>query len=243
MPTTITIRPNISKRSKGLGGTTIKVIVDLSRRSSFLLVKVAGGLALVSGVVAATWGPALVIGGVLRGVVSVRCLPVPHTLDGRVHSERWAVKDLSTGATYVSPVTDLSTGARFIPRDTLLVAGSSVAEQVMAHGENLLIALCVFWAGILLYRLSRSVPHDSPSARRYRVRLAWLGWICVTIAVTGPLAPYFASSALFDRVGFSGECRYSYSALSVIPAVTAALLFAVGAWVHRTVPASSESVG
>ncbi|GAA2212876.1 hypothetical protein GCM10009850_083380 [Nonomuraea monospora] len=190
--------------------------------SSSLLVRVAGGLALVSGVVAAIRGLALVISDELRGVASVRCLPIPHTFDVRV-----------------SGATDLSAGARYIPPDTLLVADASVAEQVMAHGENLLIALCVFCAGILLYRLSRSLPHDLPSARRCRVGLAWL---CATVALFGPLAPYYTSAMLLDRVGFSGACTYSYSEASMIPVVTAALLFAVGAWVRRAVPDHPDSV-
>ncbi|MFI6321554.1 hypothetical protein ACIBG8_28730 [Nonomuraea sp. NPDC050556] len=172
----------------------------------------AGGLALMSGGVAAIWGLAPVISGSLQGVVNVRCIPVPHTFDLRV-----------------SGVLDLSTGARYIPRDTLLVAGSSVTEQVMAHGEDLLIALCAVCAGILLYRLSRSL-RDALSARRY---LVGLGWTCVAVAVVGPLAPFYASSVLLERVGFSGQCMYSYTALSMIPLGIAALLFAVGAWVRR----------
>ncbi|MEV0585013.1 hypothetical protein [Nonomuraea sp. NPDC050310] len=178
-----------------------------------VFVTVAGALALLSGVIVAALVLVPAVGESLRGVVSVRCSPHPHTFDART----W----------------DLSNGVLIGGRD-LQVARPTASELVLVHGETGLVALCALGAGVALFRLSRSLLRDAVSLRRFAVRLEGVGWLCVLVMVAGPLMPYYASVAVLDRLGFSGQCGYVYSALSAIPAIIGALMFVAAGWLRRT---------
>ncbi|YCK40234.1 hypothetical protein ACNF49_41070 [Actinomadura sp. ATCC 39365] len=174
-------------------------------------------LSLLAGIVAAIWGLASAIKGAgqAHGVVSVHCRDIPHKLPIEVSSG----SDISVaGAVYT------------IGDGTLLAANSTVAEQIAAHGEDLLMGICAFAAGVLLYRLFRSFLQGQPSLGRNPARLTWLAALCLTVAAAAPLLPFHASSLVVDRLGFTGSCPAVavYSRTSVVLIFGAVILFALG---------------
>ena len=184
------------------------------------LVRVLAGAALIVGVGAALAGTAFWVNG-LTHVHTEVLVPVELTTPNL---------DLTTDPAIRAAGVGLPAGTRFETAGALHLRAwdSTLAEQMLARGDSLLLGLGVGIGGFLLRRLLLSIAEGRPFEPANARRLAVIAVLIGVVGTLSGLLPQVAGIVVLDRLGQAGPdspfvlgVHFSFLPLLAMPVVLA----------------------
>jgi hypothetical protein len=108
---------------------------------------------------------------------------------------------------------------------TLRAWGSTITEQLLSRGADLITGLCLMWGALVVRRLVLSIGRGQPFQRGNPARVTQVAGLIVAATVAAGVFPYLAAHRVLGRLGLSGPASPLYAHLAIAGAPLLVALF------------------
>jgi len=136
---------------------------------------------------------------------------------------------------------NVGTGRAF----TLNSWGSTITEQLLSRGADLITGLCLLWGALVVRRLVLSISRGQPFQRGNPARVTQLAGLIVAATVAVGVLPYLAAHRVLGRLGLSGPASplYAHLAIAAAPLLVALFLLVIAQAFRRGAELAQDTEG
>lgn len=128
---------------------------------------------------------------------------------------------------------------------TLRSWGSTITEQLLSRGADLITGLCLMWGAVVVRRLVLSISRGQPFQRGNPARVTQLAGLIVAATLATGVFPYLAAHKVLGRLGLSGPASplYAHLAIAVTPLLVALFLLVFAQAFRRGAELAQDTEG